>query len=161
MQAWIASKGARLWKRRWEWLLYGLCVSVPAVAAGPLVHERVIQPDLLRGASWRPSSTYEQFDVEKMLFHTEIQHDPDVVFDFGKVTAFSSLRIENRDDLRERAVPLIVETSSDGVAYVELVRRERVFKVWRPRFPTTTARYLRLRVPGHTAFHLKRVAAYR
>ena len=109
MLAWVAIDWGRLWQLRWECVLYGLLVGVPALVLAPLVQDLVIRPDILRGVPWRASSTYDPFDVEKMLFHTEMQHEPHVRFDFGEATAFSALRIENRDEFRERAVPLIVD----------------------------------------------------
>lgn len=90
------------------------------------------------------------------------RENPWFEYDFGKPLAFSSLVVRNRSDFGpELAIPLIAELSNDGKAYREVARRSDPFIVWRPRFKTESARYLRLRVPRRTILHLEEVSVYR
>jgi hypothetical protein len=68
------------------------------------------------------------------------------------------IEVENRGSCcQERAVPLIVELSTDGNTWQEVARRKKKFQGWETRFRPQSARFVRLRVPRKTVFHLRRV----
>jgi hypothetical protein len=93
------------------------------------------------------------------LFHTDPQDNPWIEFDLGKPTGVHRIDVENRDDCcQDRAIPLVVELSNDRTSWKEVARRDKDFSTWVARFPATRARYVRLRVPRSTTFHLHAVA---
>jgi hypothetical protein len=93
-------------------------------------------------------------------FHTEWQENPMVTIDLLALETVRRVVVYNRNDYRERAVPLVVETSSDGKTYQQFARRDETFAVWEARGRPVRARYVRLRVTGHTCFHLNEVEVY-
>lgn len=158
---------------RWrlEWLklkrvAHVLLVLLPValvVAGAFLWPER----NLARGVPWQTSSSEFECHPEKsecggavtdIFFHTKLEESPWLEYDFGKPTAFSGVKIRNRSDYRpELAVPLVVEASDDHKSYRELARRTEVFSIWRARFATEHARYLRVRALNKTWLHLEEV----
>jgi hypothetical protein len=125
-------------------------------------------PDLLTNKPWTASSkAYECHpkDMEcggarsAMFFHTQEEDKPWLQFDIGGPQTFSRIEVVNREDCcQERAVPLIVEVSSDNAKWTEIARRTDQFREWETTFKPTTARYVRLRVDRRTSFHLVRVS---
>ena len=125
--------------------------------------------DLLRGRPWRASSLFEQGcespaqsceEQSHFFFHTREEENPWVEFDLGQAKRFSEVRVVNRTDCcRERAVPLVIEVSDDDVQWRIIDVRKDKFVTWNTRFPTTQARWLRLRIAGNAMFHLRSVRA--
>ena len=118
----------------------------------------VLGPNLLWAKSFRTSSSWHLCPCDGLFFHTNKETNPWLEYDLGKPKAMHRIEIKNRPDCcEERAIPLIVETSNDHVNWTELVRRDKEFSKWTATFPTRTARYVRLRVPRETEFHLNEV----
>ena len=66
------------------------------------------------------------------------------------------VKLENRANCcQERAIPVVVEVSVDGETWTQVARRDEPFTTWKPSFPEVATRYVRLRVPRRTAFHLR------
>jgi len=140
-------------------------------AVGGAIVLRPEKPNLAAGKPWTASSSLFDCHPElaecggvktRIFFHTREEQDPWVRYDLGTKTAFSSMRIENRQDGEgDRAVPLVVEVGDDGAHFREIARRSTDFSSWKPSFPTVTARYVRLRVPRRSMLHLEEVAVYR
>jgi len=141
-------------------LLSGL---LGAPVALPLSNGR----DLAAGRPFRTSSTYpgcnvpyglcanERLDV---FFHTNEDESPWVEIDLGSVQTFSSVSVTNRlPDYKERAVPLAIETSIDGLAFAEVARQNETFSVWDAKFKPVKARYVRARALRRTWLHLGRI----
>jgi hypothetical protein len=148
-------------------LMVGVLVAISAV----LFLQRVMEPvDLSAGKPWRVSSKWIDCDqsigrcgphVTRILFHTNEDESPWFEVDLGAPAAFSSVTVVNRSDhMPERAVPLVIEAGDDQQTWRELARRDDVFATWRAKFPTTTARFVRLRVPRKTFLHLEAVRVH-
>jgi hypothetical protein len=68
------------------------------------------------------------------------------------------VRVRNRRNCcSERAVPLVVEVSTDNEHWLEVTRNEQDFSEWKGSFAPVQARWVRLRVPRKTVLHLRRV----
>jgi hypothetical protein len=67
------------------------------------------------------------------------------------------VRVNNRFENSDRAVPLIVETSVDHNTWTEVARRNDDFDSWKATFPAARVRWVRLRVPRRTYLHLRGV----
>lgn len=146
-------------------------VVVVALLSGLIIGQRLLEPtNLAAGKPWRTSSKWIDCDpnigrcgphVTRILFHTGEDESPWFELDLGAPTAFSSVSVQNRSDhLPERAVPLVLEVSDDQASWKELARRDELFSTWRPSFPTTTARFVRLRVPRRSFLHLESVRVH-
>ncbi len=126
----------------------------------------VLGPNLAAGKPFRTSSSWSGCSADpgclQQLFHTDPQESPWIEFDLGAPTRVHRVEIENRDDCcQDRAIPLVVELSINATAWKEVARREKDFSSWVAKFPPTSARYVRLRVPRSTVFHLHKVAIRR
>lgn len=125
--------------------------------------------DLAKGAPFRTSSTWAVCrpaehlcgsSVTDIFFHTNEDDQPFIEYDLGAPRELASVRVTNRDVLRDRAVPLVLEVSDDGKRYLELARRTEEFDRWYPHFRTTKARFVRLRAARRTILHFERVEIY-
>ena len=95
-----------------------------------------------------------------LLFHTNNENEPWVMFDLQKPTTVHEIEVTNRQDsYQERALPLVAEVSSDRQHWKEVGRRTDAFTTWTVKFPATDARYLRLKVARVSTLHLKAVEA--
>jgi hypothetical protein len=129
--------------------------------------------DIARDKPWRTSSALSvvtpcispQQDCPQspeFFFHTTEELRPWVEIDLGSAQTFSAVRVDNRKDCcSERAVPLMVEVSSDQEHWRNVARRESVFSSWLANFPPVTARYVRLRIDRRESLHLQRVRVLR
>ncbi|MGC4091094.1 MAG: discoidin domain-containing protein [Polyangiaceae bacterium] len=125
--------------------------------------------DLAREKAWRASSSGApgcnspaQYCDENpgYFFHTVEEKNPWVEIDMGAPTSFSAVRVINRRDCcRERADPLVLESSDDQQKWKLLARHDGNFSSWKANFPATRARYLRVRIekPGINILHLSGV----
>jgi hypothetical protein len=149
----------RIRGQRWARILASLC-AVVLLAYG--VRVIALGPDLAEGKPFRTSSIWAGCPADPncvpLAFCTDSQTDPWATLDLGKPTTFHRIEVSNRTDCcGERAVPLIVEASTDDVHYREVARRSEEFSSWTIK-ARLTARYLRFKVPRTTVFHLKKVA---
>jgi len=95
-----------------------------------------------------------------LLFHTNNENEPWVIFDLQKPATIHEIDVTNRQDsYQERALPLIAEVSTDRLHWKEVGRRAEAFSSWTVKFPATSVRYIRLKVPRVTTLHLKSVEA--
>jgi uncharacterized membrane protein len=125
--------------------------------------------DLAARAHWKVSSvlagyeasrsgTHQRWLGNSMFFHTDQESSPWIEFDLGEVTTVSSFVVGNRlDCCRERAVPLVVEVSTDGASFTEVARREAQFDTWKESIAPRPARFVRFRVARPTFLHLASV----
>jgi hypothetical protein len=149
-----ARKGyVRRWARRGL-----LALSVVAAVAGVLLARRYFAPNLLRGAkrtlSSERTSCQTVGECGNALFHTQEDDEPWVMYDLGHEVDLHSIDVQNRTDCcYERAVPLVVETSSNGEAWNEQARTERAFATWSAGL-AGRARFIRLRADRRTYLHL-------
>lgn len=147
-------------------LLLAIAALGFALGRAPLMHG----PDLARGKPWRASSTGLTCHPErsecggantKIFFHTDDERNPWVEIDLGDTQRIASIEVDNRRDCcSDRAVPLILEVSTDGARFREVARREEPFMTWRAAFDPVKARYVRARVARRSSLHLERVSVY-
>jgi hypothetical protein len=149
----------RLWMQRW--LRVGL-VAVLLLSTGYAARVMALGPNLLAGKPFRTSSAAAVCtpitNCPSMLFHTEHENNPWIEFDLGALRPMKRVEVTNRTDCcPDRAVPLLVEISTDHTTWTQVARRDLEFLVWTESFPKTIGRYVRLRVPRATPFHLKEI----
>jgi hypothetical protein len=157
-----------LWSRHPRWII-GLAAALVvlwAVTRSPSPFAR----DLAEGKPWVASSAWGPFPrigvmsgdpIPEGRFHTLEEQNPWFMLDLEKVEKVSAVRVDNRlNCCRERAVPLIMELSVDSAHWKRVAYQRAVFASFTATFPTTQARYVRLRVDRRTAFHLLRVAVF-
>jgi hypothetical protein len=143
-----------------------LAVMVIGIVNGVAWNEQ--RRDLARNASWKTSSTYAAGgctspaqscpESPSYFFHTGQENNPSIVFDLGRQRGFSKIVVENRlDCCNERAIPLVVEVSTDGRKWKQVARRNETFTSWRAKFPSVRARWVRLSAKGFAMLHLSRV----
>lgn len=124
-------------------------------------------PDKAFGKPWKTSSAMGECHPEQrvcaghattVFFMTTEEDQPFWVVDLGAPTKVHEVDVTNRLDAGQAlAVPLVVETSLDGVHYDPQVVRDRAFGRLRARFPQTMARYVRLRVDRRSVLNLESV----
>ena len=146
--------------KRWSRLVLVAGLLVLAVFG---VRKLALGPNLLADKPFRLSSSWsgcsQDAGCQGLLFHTEAEQNPWVEFDLGGRKSFHRLEVTNRTDCcSERTVPLVAEISDDRATWKEIGRRDTEFTSWTLKFAPKTARYLRLRIPRHSTFHLKDVA---
>ena len=122
------------------------------------------RPDLAKGkpfwtSSRSPSCPAAVLPCAGLMFHTDEELNPWVEIDLGSQRVIRQIAVSNRADCcTDRAIPLIAEISRTGGQWTEVGRRTADFVSWTAKFPPATARYVRLRVPRRTTFHLHGVA---
>jgi len=154
------ARANRLVAQRWLRVLL-ITAAVVGIVLG--VQRLMEGANLAPKAKLRVSSTFATCATDAicsaMLFHTETEYSPWVEFDLGAPKKIHRVEITNREDCcTDRAVPLVVETSTDRVQWKPAGRRETDFSTWTAEFPARSARYVKLSVPRNTAFHLQDVA---
>jgi hypothetical protein len=128
--------------------------------------------DVARGRPWTASSKYSEGGCESPLqrcsgspfffFHTEEEHNPWLSVDLQSTQIVSAVRVINRPDCcSDRAVPLVVEVSTDQQHWQRVARRAEEFSDWRATFAPTPARWVRFRVSRRTCLHLREVRVLR
>jgi hypothetical protein len=123
-----------------------------------------VRGDLSLGKPWVTSSTLEQVcasplhhcGVEKgYFFHTQEEASPWIEIDLQREERFSALRVFNRQDCcDDRAVPLVIEVSTDHQHWREVVRKTETFGEWKAKFAPISARWVRLRIARRSLLHL-------
>jgi len=139
-----------------------LLTTVALLVGGVLLYKELTTgPDLAKGKPWRTSSTNEgvpKAAKNEYFFHTLEEKNPWVEIDLQQATPVSVVNIINRRDCcPDRAVPAVVEVSTDQERWHEVARRADTFSSWRARFTPTRARYVRVRAAKRTILHLSAV----
>lgn len=149
-----------------SWRVSALLSVVAALLVGNhfLQQKLEARADLSLGKPWVASSSYEQVcrsperqcDPKKgYFFHTVEESSPWLEVDLQQPRQISAVRVFNRVDCcSERALPLVVEVSTDHHHWREVVRTTEVFETWKGSFPPVTTRWVRLRVAGRSMLHL-------
>lgn len=126
--------------------------------------------DLAARAARKQSSTYAVCQPAKLecagvhtsiQFHTNEEESPWVEYELPVPSPVSRVVIQNRSDFGpDRAVPLVVEVSTDRKKWTEVGRQDQPFDSWTVKFPKTTARVVRIRVARKSILHLESVEIY-
>ncbi|MEI9952429.1 MAG: discoidin domain-containing protein [Pseudomonadota bacterium] len=159
----------RAWVARLQLLTVALVVLVGLGFVAKSLKDRFdLTRDLAPSASWKASSLYNECWCESpaqsceacpnFFFHTEEENKPSVVFDLHRVQSLSGVEVENRRDCCfERALPLIVQVSSDEQHWKTVATRRDEFTSWRASFPSEQARWVKLSVGRRSFLHLSSV----
>lgn len=124
----------------------------------------VLGPNLAADRPFRTSSSWsgcagDAFCVGLLFCADPSDANPWIEFDLGKPTKVRRVDVANRGDCcQDRAVPLIVEVGNDRSTWSEVAHQDKEFKHWTAKFAPRMARFVRLRVPRQTVFHLQEVA---
>ena len=148
-------------------------VGLVVVAAMAFVGARraLAVPDLAAGKTYTASSAIGGFPTSgivnvpvdfELFVHTREEDSPWLRIDLGRMETFRSIEIANRADCcRDRAAPLLVQSSDNGETWNDLGQRTDEFSEWTLSFNPTTARYVRVSVPRRSFLHLARVSVRR
>jgi hypothetical protein len=161
----------RLSFRRFVRIGLALLVSGTLIAAAIANEQRRrLGPDLAAGKPWHASSVWAVCDPRlhrcgglrtEIFFHTREDASPWVEFDLGSRLRFSKVFVKNRDEVPDRAIPLVIEVSNDQKSYHRVARRTDSFRTWTAELRPQTARYVRLRVDRKSYLHLEQVKIYK
>lgn len=160
----------RAWFRRVLFTACGVVLLVALVLVGRTVAATIeARRDLAAGASFTTSSAYSEggcpsphqdcAESPNYFFHTTQENDPWVMIDLGTVKQTSSVVVRNRIDCcAERAVPLVVELSTDKKTWTVVGTQTTPFESFRASFARTRARYVKVHVAKPDGIlHLKSV----
>ena len=167
-----ASEVGRLIARRWSRIGAALAVAVVSLwaligwsmdRAGGVnlaLNRRVTTSSQMGGAN-SDHPLLVDGNVTNLGFHTDSAPNQFVVIDLGGIKKFDKVVVYNRTDCcKERAVPVRLEVSDDGVNYRKLEDRIEVFDVWTAKMLRARGRYVRLRLLQVNFFHLNEVEIY-
>jgi hypothetical protein len=100
-------------------------------------------------------------DRANLGFHTNLAPNQHVTIDLGSAVRISRVVVYNRTECCfDRAVPLVLEVSTDGKNFQQVSERKDVFDRWVVKLRGTTARYVRLTDRKNDYFHLAEVEVY-
>jgi hypothetical protein len=150
---------------RW---VFGAMLAITVVAFCLVVPDVwTARRDLAVGKPWAASSVWgggcdsplQECPGDGNYFvHTQPENEPWFELDLGSVQGISGAQVVNRlDCCTERAVPLVLEVSTDHKKWREVIRSTQPFREWKPSFAKVSARWVRLRIPKYGTLHLKRV----
>jgi hypothetical protein len=156
-------------RRRRLGLAFGLALVLGLGAAWRWRLPLGLTPNLALGRPWHtdsalglPSQGLIAPATPVVFFHTNYDPSPSIVVDLGHQATFSRLRILNREDCcPSRALPLVVEVSDDERSWLPVLEHRLPFAELLETVPTTTARFLRVRVKRLSCLHLREIGIYR
>ncbi|MBN1607164.1 MAG: discoidin domain-containing protein [Polyangiaceae bacterium] len=153
--------------RAMRWTVAVLVPLAIVAAVVWLQHVRWKKSDLALNKPATASSYYGKYtdasgavdgDLWGIGFHTNNDDHPWLRVDLGAVHKIRQVIAYNADHCCfDRAVPLIVEVSTDGKVYKQVARRKRPFGEWRANFAPVDARYVKLTVDRVSMLHLSEV----
>jgi hypothetical protein len=142
----------------------GVVVLVALLVAG--VRLLVRPPDLAAGKPFRISQPWSGWaecvrneDCGSLMFVTEAGYEPWVEIDLGAPKTVQRVDVANRSKCcQDRAVPLVIELSTDQKTWSQVARKDEEFNSWTAKFRPKVARFVRLKVLRNSYLHLKSVA---
>lgn len=125
------------------------------------LHKPVVVPDSDPDFDVDPRQVVDG-DELNLGFHTRSDPDASVTIDLGSVESLHRVEVYNRFDCcQDRAVPMTLQLSTDGVNYTTEARRTLTFKRWTATLPANTqARFVRLVHESSEYFHLAEIEVY-
>ncbi len=140
------------------------------VGVGATVLKRFHPPNIALNKLTSTSSLFNEYrssqgavdgDTITLGFHTDFQEDPWLLIDLGSMHPIHEVIVYNRSDCcTDRAVPMIIEVSPDGIRFTQVARKEEIFTRWDATFQSTQARFVRVKVKKKTFLHLAEVEVY-
>jgi hypothetical protein len=160
-------------RRRVAWILTQRWLRVALIAGAVCllvvgVRARLQGPDLAAGRPFRISAPWAGWaacvaneDCSHLMFHTDVDNEPWVEIDLGAPKTVHRVDVANRSKCcADRALPLVVELSTDQKAWTRVARRDEPFGIWTAQFRPRVARYVRLKALRRTILHLKSIAVH-
>ena len=100
--------------------------------------------------------------VDGAFFHTLEEDSPSIRIDLQRTRTLGRVELVNRTNCcKERARPLVVETSTDGETFEVVARSTETFETFEARFVPREARFVRVRIEGRKDYlHLAAVRIY-
>jgi hypothetical protein len=153
------------WVHAQRWMRLGLvALGVLLLVSGFRFLTR--GPNLAAGKPFRVSHQWPGWadcvkneDCGQLMFATDFVHEPWMEIDLGTPTKIHRVDIVNRDKCcQDRAVPLVVELSTDQKTWTQVARRDDEFGSWTATFRPKVVRFVRLKALKQTWLHLKSVA---
>lgn len=127
--------------------------------------------DLARNRPWKASSEQMQAcdspaqnceQTRGFFFHTQDEENPWLMIDLGGKYPVKRVQVLNRTDCcPERAVPLVIEVSTNKKSWKVVAQRSESFRTWDATFASAEARHVRVRSLRRTMLHLAGVRVYR
>lgn len=116
-------------------------------------------------SNWRPgiypATGVVDGETTELGCHSDFENHPWLQIDLGQSKTIHRVVVTNRvDGDTTRAVPLLVELSSDGKSFAPYARQDSDFKVWTAKGRVTRARFVRLTVQKDSMLHLNEVEVY-
>jgi len=158
------------WVRRVKFVMLTLVVLLALGFAGRAFKaEYDLSMDMAPSASWVASSRYESectchspeqscAACPSFFFCTEKESRPSIVFDLHSVRSLSAVVVDNRRDCCSgRALPLVIQVSTDQTHWKTVATRKEQFDTWRADFPTEQTRWVKLYVSRRDFLHLAKV----
>jgi hypothetical protein len=147
------------------------CLFLCAVAAFHLVDAR-LRPNVALGKpvaissffGGKPEALVDGDIGTSYAIATALEDNAWLGVDLQRPYRISEVDVFNRvDGWFDDALPLVLETSTDGVAWAVIARRDATFSAsppWRSRFDGTVARFVRIRSLTRTRLALSELAVY-
>lgn len=149
----------RLQVQRWTRVA---AVVLVVLVGGYALRAALRGPNLVAARVFKTSSSLPECSPPnkcgEIFFHTQAQDQPWIDFDLGAVKKVRQVELRNRADCcSDRAVPLVVEVSTDDQNWTQVARRDTDFTTWSTSFTPRQARFVRLRVARASSLHLEDV----
>jgi hypothetical protein len=129
------------------------------------LHKRVAQSSIYDAKRF-PASGVVDGDTAKIGCHTKAELKPWIRIDLEQATEINEVVVYNRSDLANRpdfasrAVPLVIEVSTDGRTFRAFARKNDVFSVWHAKGTPVVARYVRLTIAKQSTLHFNEVQVF-
>jgi len=144
-------------------LYYGGRAISRSFASNAALNRPVVQSSSFKIKKFIPARTVDG-DRATLGGHTKLQPNPWIQIDLGKTRSIHRIVVTNRLDnfkrFGKRAVPLLIEVSTDGKKFTEFARRTEVFKTWEAKRSSMDARFVRLKALKKTELHFNEVEVY-
>jgi hypothetical protein len=141
----LATLAAIMWLRHLSWQRSNLALHKPTTASS-YYGQYSDASGAVDGKLWGIGSHTNNDD------HPWLRIDLESVHKIHQVIVYASDHC-----CFERAVPLIIEVSTDGKVYKKVARRNHPFGEWRANFAPVDARYVKLTVDRTSMLHLSEV----
>lgn len=161
--------GRALFARYTRLAIAGVAVLAVIGMVGSWVSARFEKPNIALHQRVEVSSQYPgagedhtllvDGDRSNLGFHTECQGGWAIV-DLGAPRKFDKVVVYNRAEYPERAVPIVLEVSTDHQNFRKLAERKEVFDKWTVSGLGAQGRYVKLRNTSANCFHLAEIEVY-
>ncbi|MGE5786873.1 MAG: discoidin domain-containing protein [Myxococcales bacterium] len=158
-------------ERAFRWTALGMvvlavaCWNYRADIRSMMLPNLALHKEARVSSNWRPGiyppAGLVDGETTELGCHTDIENYPWAQIDLGQTRTIHRVVVTNRvDGDTMRAVPLMIELSSDGKSFAPYARQESDFKVWTAKGRLTKARFVRVTVQKQSMLHLNEIEVY-